>query len=375
VYVRGVVKFRSFCRVLGTLGYEGDVMLLWQALQASGQGLVMDAVDAASAEKLAALGEWCQLHCGGILEAFTQLDLPGTGNLTTSQLLKGLRDLGFFVAAEGRLPSSEDGFVKELLPLLDPWGHDSVLAEDFFVCEPDANLRSALRDRLERHRARNDRGGTPAGDVKAHQTAARASWEESSAASRCTSRANTPVAALFPPEGSVAGLSSPSRENESMKLLCNLAKHNTALGGKHWKSSEALAVPREKRPGVRKPSSKGLSPARPPRSSSLPELSKAPSPVQEAAAAMEAAHLAETAAEAGKALEQCRKQKKKMKQLYGQKQFEKNLEAGFLPKLPPKISEAAGAPVPLWNSGARRRVPGLVRQGKDRELFARYEGH
>jgi len=419
---RGVVKFRGFCRTLGVLGYEGDVMLLWHALHVSSlspTGLTMDVVDAESAQALAAFGHWCQLRCGGVFEAFTQLDHSGVGSLTTSQLMKGIKGLGVFdrSGVEGALPTcgSEESFVKELLPLLDPWGHDSILAEDFFVLEPDEQLRDALRDRLERHRARNDRGGTPAGDVKAHQTAARAS-ADSNAASRCSSRVvsrvNTPVAA--PSEAgktSVAGLSSPSRENESMKLLFQLAKHNTALGGKHWKQGpDSMAAPSERKEKVsskevtsrkvgrapREPrkaraaalsaspllspmnelsgSPEKLSEGRPARCSSLPELGKPrPSPGEEVAAAMEAAEMAEAAAEAGLAREQCRKHKKQVKNLYGQKQFAKNVESGFLPKLPPKLSEAASAPVPLWNGGSRRRV-GLVRQGRARDLFEQFEG-
>ncbi|CAE8619070.1 unnamed protein product, partial [Polarella glacialis] len=412
----GAVKFPAFCKILVQLGFNQDVMQLWHALSGPHRGAVslgLEAVDPDSAEVLAAMGRWCKENCGGVLQAFSAVDQwsMASGSVAKKPLLEGLRRLNFFSAHdEGEeqelldndthlLPRSEEEFLSDVMSLLDPWDHNSVLAEDFLMLEQDSRLRKRLLSQLERSKKL---GAIVAEDF----------LDLEEPAPDPMSSTTTPAHAARAPSKDRLQPSSVQRHeppadfarNDASKMLFNLAKMSTQLGGRHWTQSglnfDSGSRPPRPPPGTQSESRLGSKPRarRPlpkplgrqeqnplvtvaesddgglilPRltvggdkapdkargmggSVSLPELGGANgrrnlrNPAVEAAAAVAAVKEAADAAETTAGLREQRKHKKQVKTLYKKSQ----LDAGVLPALPSKDVKQ----VPLWKP--QKQLPGL----------------
>eukprot|EP00930_Biecheleria_cincta_P081897 TRINITY_DN7137_c0_g3_i1.p1 TRINITY_DN7137_c0_g3~~TRINITY_DN7137_c0_g3_i1.p1 ORF type:complete len:1706 (+),score=455.17 TRINITY_DN7137_c0_g3_i1:763-5118(+) len=157
-------------------------------------------------------------------------------------------------------------------------------------------------------------------------------------------------------------------------------------------ASSPVLLPRLNIASSGKVPSRFSTPSAPVRGSSLPDLRSGAERArltadQEAAAIRLAAQEAAAAAQAADAAVEAKKLKKKVRCLYGQKQFEKQVQSGFLPALPKALpaGRAAHVAVPLWQDRQQRRQPlrtgssnrpgareAFFARGSDQNLFERY---
>jgi len=195
----GDLDFREFCTALTALGFRGDVIELWQALDSSASSvLALESFDPEAAELINAMAKWCRDKRGGPTEVFKEIDSTSTGVLTRQHLVAGLRRLGLFAESNwaesgstlvADALQSEAGFLRHMYPIIDIWGHDIVTEEDFLFLEQDKQKNRQLKRQFAYLAQRGKLPGA---------------GKQTSAASH---------------------------------LLSNLAKHSTPLGGKNWKQA------------------------------------------------------------------------------------------------------------------------------------------
>jgi len=167
----GMLGFQEFCDVLAGIDYNDDVLKLWQAFDKSnGQShkLGLDAFDPEAAHLIDILSAWMK-EKGGPRAVFAKVDTDDSDTLSSDEFVRGLRELGFFDTPD--MPealSSEDQFLKNALPIIDPWNTGCILLFELMFLEPDRKLRKRLQKQLEREREKKaqDANRTPTSAAK-----------------------------------------------------------------------------------------------------------------------------------------------------------------------------------------------------------------
>lgn len=418
----GLVKFKDFCHVLADIGFTEDSNKLWHILSRQehcSQGLGLDSVSEDAALLLASVGRWCRKRCGSVLKFFAYVDQQQAGSVSNRALLHGFDRLGFFkrsaeaeqLVRNSDRPQTKDEFLERVIPLLDLSCSGTVIAEDFLVLEADAKLRRQLRARLEQSREIRDRGGVVGEDLLDTVTLTKEECADLDIPTDTvqTDLMNNPF--KLP-------LTSPVK-NDASKLLFNLAKQATALGGKHWKQSgldlstskhpegplkirrRRLSIPKLKEPTTHQeertlaepfPEIEAISAARAlknvQRVQSLPSLRK--TAAQEVAEAMTAAAEAKAAAEFVAAIEDGRRLKEKVKLCYKKKNEQQFRSLPLLPASGSALGGNVRISCGMWQSASGQKHPRLASKthrkeqpsapedffsrGQQRQLFDRYCG-
>jgi len=192
----GELSFNEFCAALIEFNYEGNVLKLWQDLRLHGQAanrdddsesLRLEDLDEYSAAALDFFGNWCEEKFGGPSEVFKIMDDDGSDSLTQDEFAEGLTALGFFdLPGVPASICSEDLVTDNLFPLLDQTGTGACACEQVMFLEKDPAKKAKVLRQLARMREHGHEGA---------------------------------------PE--------PLR-NHAQRLLHQLAKQTTPLGGKPW---------------------------------------------------------------------------------------------------------------------------------------------
>lgn len=313
----GALGFQDFCRSMQKIGFDRDVTRVWKVFEGEFSLAILDPLVAHLANEMA---NWCDARVGGPTKLFLLLDELRVECVTTGELLRGLRALGFF-SEPGQPPefTSEDAFLRGFYPVMDPWRLGIIEAADVIFMEPDPRrhmeqvllLKDVLADRTKHVRQR------------------------------------TPT-------------------NEADKLLKALVQQTTPLGGKHWMMnaqvdfSASSSFPYEGE--TRTPTPKATR--------SKPTLPAVRSPKAERQ------HRSRLPPEEEPATDPVKKQKE-LRRAYGLRSCKS------LPSIrggPSKSSGEQGRSpeaarrLSLGRLGTPQTVEGFLRPGVDRDLYERYYG-
>lgn len=191
----GVLTFIEFCDALSQLSYGGDVLALWGEIDADQSNRIsLDEIDPDGYLLLSVFKSWCFDNFGGPIEMFEIIDDDGSESLTKDEFQQGIKKLGWF-EQEG-LPDTldtEEEVMDALWPMLDADGMGVVTPEEFLFMEPDKEKRTKLEKDMHRKKMERERGGR---------------------------------------QGFAGG---PRARSVASKLLHEVARSNTQVGGKHWK--------------------------------------------------------------------------------------------------------------------------------------------
>jgi len=122
----GKVNYKEFAAVAHKIGFRGDLMGAWMALDSDASGYIaLTEIDPHCADALAEFRRWANLFFGSVMDAFRALDSDGGGTLSRAEFKKSVTKYNFRGDREElftMLDTACDGDISvEEMAFLDEW--------------------------------------------------------------------------------------------------------------------------------------------------------------------------------------------------------------------------------------------------------------